>query len=46
MFGKKKLQTIDPVNLAEQQRLREQQEVNEAFVRALRFAGLYRTKLA
>lgn len=32
MFGKKKPTTsIDPVNLAEQQRLREQQEVNEAF---------------
>ena len=32
MFGKKKpAQSIDPVNLAEQQRLREQQEVNEAF---------------
>ncbi|MEK7472370.1 MAG: DUF87 domain-containing protein [Patescibacteria group bacterium] len=32
MFGKKKTTApIDPVNLAEQQRLREQQEVNEAF---------------
>ncbi len=32
MFGKKKPTTsIDPINLAEQQRLREQQEVNEAF---------------
>jgi type IV secretory pathway VirB4 component len=32
MFGKKKpTASIDPVNLAEQQRLREQQEVNEAF---------------
>lgn len=32
LFGKKKVDApVDPVNLAEQQRLREQQEVNEAF---------------